>query len=251
LLVIAAVTVKRVPGLTAVGGNWNITVVLPHAGIVPLPLFTAAGSGVTAPTEVLPYLSVAVPRQTFDTAAPPLFVTVTTPTIAFVAGSLYRLVMLPDRYAGPAIASVVVDDVPPPGAGLVTETSPDPDDATALAGTAAVNSVAETYVVASGEPLQRTVEPATNPVPPMVSVKAGAPGTTRDGLMLLIVGAGLCTIAKLAGFVAFVVDVPATPATLTLAVPADTNSDGGTGTWMVVGVTEVGVSVVVLPPEVQ
>ena len=59
------------------------------------------------------------------------------------------------------------------------------------AGMLAVSCVAETKVVVRAVPLKLTLEPAMNPVPFTVRVKAGSPAVAELGLRLLMVGAGL------------------------------------------------------------
>ncbi len=63
------------------------------------------------------------------------------------------------------IVKVLVLDVPPPGAGLDTVTVAVPATAMSAAVIAAVNRVADTYVVVRFAPFQRTTELLTKPVP--------------------------------------------------------------------------------------
>src|SRR2546428_12265582 len=72
-------------------------------------------------------------------------------------------------------------DVPPPGGGLNTVTRAIPAMATSVAGIAALNCVAETYVVARSCPFHRTTEPVTKFVPVTVSVNPGPTATACVG----------------------------------------------------------------------
>src|SRR5688572_28852157 len=76
---------------------------------------------------------------------------------------------------GAVTVKVTSPDVPPPGAGVETEIASDPALATSLAGIAAVSVVADMNVVDRGDPLTRTCDAATNPVPVTVRVNAGDP----------------------------------------------------------------------------
>ena len=116
-------------------------------------------------------------------------------------------------------------DVPPPGAGLKTVTLADPAVAMSAAGMLAVSRVSLTYVVARALPFQRTTEPLTKFVPLTVRLNAGPPTLALDGLRLVIVGAGLLLIEKVAAL-----DVPPPGAglkTVTLADPAVAMSAAG------------------------
>ncbi len=92
---------------------------------------------------------------------------------------------------GFVMVKVAVLDVPPPGAGLKTVTFAVPAVATSLAGIAAVSTVLETNPVVRSLPFQRTTEPLTKFVPVMVRVNPPLPATVVDGLIVVIVGAGL------------------------------------------------------------
>jgi hypothetical protein len=79
-------------------------------------------------------------------------------------------------------------EVPPPGAGLVTDTVSVPLEAMEAAGMAAVNCVEFTNVVAGAAPPKLTIEPATKFVPLMVSVKAVPPAEVEFGTIAFTVG---------------------------------------------------------------
>jgi hypothetical protein len=90
----------------------------------------------------------------------------------------------------PLTVNVSADDVPPPGAGLNTVTCAVPGDAMSDAAMVAVSLVAETYVVVRSAPFQRTIEPATNPLPSTVSMNPELPAATVEGVRAVSVGAG-------------------------------------------------------------
>jgi len=89
------------------------------------------------------------------------------------------------------IVNVAAGEVPPPGVGLTTDTAAVPAVRISAAVKVAVSCVAVTKVVPRFDPLNRTVEPVTNPVPFTVSVKAGPPARAEDGESEETVGEGL------------------------------------------------------------
>ena len=93
--------------------------------------------------------------------------------------------------AGLVMVNVAAPDSPPPGAGLKTVTFAVPAVATSLAGMIAVSTVLETNPVVRSFPFQRTTELVTKFVPVMVRVNPPLPATVVDGLIVVIVGAGL------------------------------------------------------------
>ena len=93
-------------------------------------------------------------------------------------------------------------DVPPPGAGFVTETGNVPAVATSALVRETVSWVLLTKVGVRLEPLKLTVEVFTKPVPLMVRVCAPEPTATEVGEREVIAGTGFVTVK----FTAF--DVP-------------------------------------------
>jgi hypothetical protein len=91
---------------------------------------------------------------------------------------------------GPPPLTVNVDalDVRPP---FATETAAVPAVAIRPAGTAAVNCVALTNVVASAVVFQYTAEVETNPVPFTVNGNPAPPAAADGGFRLLITGGGV------------------------------------------------------------
>ena len=81
--------------------------------------------------------------------------------------------------------------MPPPGVGLKTVTEAVPAAAISEARIAAVNCVADPYVVVRFDPFQRTTEPFTKFVPLTVNVNPAPPMVAELGLMLVVVGTGL------------------------------------------------------------
>ncbi len=77
---------------------------------------------------------------------------------------------------------------------MTTVTGMVPAAAISAAGTAAVNIVDETNVVARSMPFHCTFEPSTKFVPFTVRVKDSTPVKEEDGLKLLITGTGLFTV---------------------------------------------------------
>jgi len=100
----------------------------------------------------------------------------------------------------------------------LTDTRAEPVEPICFAATAAVNWVALTKVVGNGDPVHKTVDPAVNPEPFTVSVKAAPPACAAAGLRLLMVGVPpppADEIVKLAAL-----DVVPFVLTATLAAPA-------------------------------
>jgi hypothetical protein len=98
---------------------------------------------------------------------------------------------------GPAAALIENDkvgDVPPPGAGLVTDTVVVPAVAISAAVIAAVTFVALTKVVVLAAPLNFTTDVDTKPVPLTVRVKAAPPAVALFGEREVAVGAGLLMV---------------------------------------------------------
>jgi hypothetical protein len=89
------------------------------------------------------------------------------------------------------VVSRELDDIPPPGVGLVTLIHAQPIVATLLAPTFAVSCVALTKLVESGVPFNCTTEPETNPEPFTVNVNEAEPACTNAGEIELTIGAGL------------------------------------------------------------
>jgi hypothetical protein len=115
--------------------------------------------------------------------------------------------------------------VPPPGAGLYTVTCAVPGATMSDAGIAAVSRVAETKVVVRSAPFQRTTEPAANPLPSTVRVKAELPAAAVEGVIPVSEGAGFPLMVKAS---AGVVPPPgAGVKTVTWAVPTAAMSDAG------------------------
>ena len=89
---------------------------------------------------------------------------------------------------GLLIVNVTAVDVREGGPGFVTVTGTVPAVATFAAGTIAVSSVEETYVVASAEPFHLTTALLSNNVPFTVKVNCGDPARHELGLIEVIVG---------------------------------------------------------------
>ena len=77
---------------------------------------------------------------------------------------------------------------------MKTVTEAVPAAAISEARIAAVNCVADPYVVVRFDPFQRTTEPFTKFVPFTVSVKAAPPAVAELGLRLDVVGSGLLIV---------------------------------------------------------
>ena len=90
--------------------------------------------------------------------------------------------------AAAVIVKLTVFDVAPPGACTLTEAVP--ADVIRLAGTAALNCVADTKVVLSAEPFHNTLSPLTKLVPLTVSVNAAPPATVVAGEIEVMDGTG-------------------------------------------------------------
>ena len=113
---------------------------------------------------------------------PPLTVTGPDPPLILSVG---------DVDEGAVTVKFTLPDVPPPGAGVETEIASDPALATSLAGIAAVSVVADMNVVERGDPLTRTCDAATKPVPVTVRVNAGEPAGALVGEIDDTAGVGL------------------------------------------------------------
>jgi hypothetical protein len=125
-----------------------------------------------------------------------------------------------------------VAEVPPPGAGLLTETLMLAAVAMSAAGIVTAIWVAVTEVGVSGpnDP-NVTVAPATKFVPVIVSVKAPPPALALAGESCVMVGTGLSTVNVSAPLV----PPPGVPfVTVTLTGPAVATSPAGTVTVSVV-----------------
>ena len=130
------------------------------------------------------------------------------------------LVVVGTGLAAALIVKVCAFEVPPPGAGLNTVTEAVPVVAMSAAVIAAVNWIADTYVVVRLDPFHCTTEPLMKLLPLTVRVKAEPPAVAEVGLMLVVVGTGLAAalIVKVCAF-----EVPPPGAglnTVTEAVPA-------------------------------
>jgi hypothetical protein len=80
------------------------------------------------------------------------------------------------------------------GAGVNTVTEAVPAVAISVAVIAAVNWVAETYVVVRFDPFHCTTEPLTKLLPLTVSMKAEPPAFADEGLRPLVAGTGLVAV---------------------------------------------------------
>src|SRR5689334_12756720 len=137
------------------------------------------------------------------------------------------------------MVKLALPEVPPPGVGLNTVTWAVPADLTSAPLTDAVICVPLTYVVVRFVPFQFTMEPATNPLPFTVRVKAPLPAAAEDGDNNVIEGVGLgaAVMVKLA--------LPEVPPpgvglnTVTWAVPADVRSAALTDAVICVALTYV------------
>jgi hypothetical protein len=77
----------------------------------------------------------------------------------------------------------VAEEVPPPGAGVVTLTVAVPDEDSDRVGIIAVSCVDETKAVASACPLKLTTDTLVKPNPVTVMVVSAEPCGTEDGEM--------------------------------------------------------------------
>ena len=111
-----------------------------------------------------------------------------------VADEGLMLVVAGTGLAAAFIVKVWAFEVPPPGAGLNTVTEAVPAVAMSAAVIAAVNWVADRYVVVRLDPFHCTTEPLTKLLPLTVRVKAEPPGAAEVGLMLVVAGTGLVAV---------------------------------------------------------
>jgi hypothetical protein len=128
-------------------------------------------------------------QRTTDVATKPLPFTVSVSPV-LPAGVLVGD-SVPATGTGAVTEKLTLPDVPPPGAGVETLTGTDPGVARSAAVMAARSRVALTKVVVRSAPFQRTTDPATNPVPFTVSVKAAPPTEALAGDRPVTVGTGL------------------------------------------------------------
>ena len=84
-------------------------------------------------------------------------------------------------------------EVPPPGAGLVTEISAVPTELTSAAVTVTTRLLLLMNCVVFGVPFHWTTELGKKPVPCTVSGKSAAPTETDVGVVEVIVGTGYTT----------------------------------------------------------
>src|SRR5258705_402255 len=95
---------------------------------------------------------------------------------------------------GFAIVNVTFPELPPPGAGVNTDTCAVPAVVTSAAGIDACSCVPLTNVVARLPPFQRTTDESTKPLPFTVTVNAEAPAVTLDGDSDSTLGAGFAIV---------------------------------------------------------
>jgi hypothetical protein len=118
-------------------------------------------------------------------------------------------------------------EVPPPGAGLKTETVAVPVAAMSLAETCAMRVILPSSVVGRFFPFHRTAELGTKFVPITANVKACAPTGAQSGSRELIVGTGFVPLG-MSKFTGFEVPPPgAGLVTVTAAVPAEAIAAAG------------------------
>src|SRR5207247_520422 len=92
---------------------------------------------------------------------------------------------------GFAIVNVRLPEVPPPGAGVNTDTSAVPAAATSDTRIEACSCVPLTNAVVRTTPFQRTTDELANPLPFPVRVNAEPPATTLSGETLDATGGGV------------------------------------------------------------
>ena len=92
---------------------------------------------------------------------------------------------------GESIVTASAAVMPPPGAGVITETCADPAVAISAAPIVACSVVLVTNVVGRFAPFHRTVEDAMNLLPVTVSVNPATPAMTVAGDNDVITGTGL------------------------------------------------------------
>jgi hypothetical protein len=90
----------------------------------------------------------------------------------------------------PVTVNTVLEEVPPPGAGLVTVTFAVPAVVRSAAGIVAVSSVALTYPVVSAMPFQLTIEDAMKLLPETVRSIEALPAAMDGGDIEVTMGAG-------------------------------------------------------------
>lgn len=88
------------------------------------------------------------------------------------------------------IVKVDVPEVPPPGAGVITETSALPEVARSAPGTSAITAEPLRYAVATGTEFQSTVEFGSNPEPFTSTCKSTEPAAALEGASDATEGAG-------------------------------------------------------------
>src|SRR5882724_2114757 len=146
------------------------------------------------------------------TKLPPLSVSVNPALPALIlAGEI-----LESEGDGLLIVRARAAEIPPPGAGFATVIESVPEEATSLAGIAAVSCVLLTKVVVRFAPLARTTEPGMKPLPVSVRVKAALPAETLTGEIVESEGDGLLIVSVKAveapppgaGFAAVIETVP-------------------------------------------
>jgi len=132
---------------------------------------------------------------TCDAATNPLPVTVRVSALDPTPAEAGRIDAITGRGFG-VTENEIPAEVPPPGVGLTIVMVSEPVAVRSEAGIAAVNCVALTNVVARFDPLHCTCDPATNPLPFNVSVKALELIAAEGGWMALNTGTGLAVMVK-------------------------------------------------------
>lgn len=135
----------------------------------------------------------------------------------------------PDPEPAESTSNCKLFEVPPPGAGVSTETVVTPEDTICVAGTWAVIWLALTnWVVRAVDP-QYTVEPDMNPEPLIVSVKAAEPALVKTGERVVRPGSGFEGGTLIVNTAAIELPPPGAELnTATCAVPGAARSDAGT-----------------------
>ena len=170
-----------------------------------------------------------------DTKFEPVMVSATASPHAFSDAGAIELRVGP----GLLILNVTDDEVPPPGAGVKTVMSREPDEAMSVARMVAVSWVADTKVVARLAPLTRTTELLAKLVPVTVSVRVPPPAGALSGLMLDNEGAGGDATTANASEPEVPPPAEAGVATLTWAVVGLARSEAAMVAWSWVALTNV------------
>ena len=160
----------------------------------------------------------------------PLIVTVREELLPSGAEDGVRLIIAGLGFIG-ATVKAIGNELPPPGAGLLTTTAHAPVPARSVTLNVICKWLPSTKVAVCGTVQNVTVEVATKPVPLIVTVKGPLPDRAEDGERLVIVGTGLEGTGDWTAIVTVLDVIPPIERITGTELPDDTPSGTCTFIW--------------------